>query len=42
MGGVGVSYYPDYFSLEDILATQERLPVEVLQDHHLSPAQLLI
>lgn len=26
------SYTPDYFSIEDILATQERLPVEVTED----------
>merc|ERR1719309_1830519 len=26
------SYYPDYFSIEDILATQERVPVEVTED----------
>jgi len=38
---VGGSYYPDYFSLEDILATQERIPVEAMDDlvglGHLDP-----
>jgi hypothetical protein len=35
------SYSPNYFSLEDILATQERVPVETLDDlaglGHLDP-----
>ena len=29
MPGMRKSYYPNYFSLEDIMASEERIPVEV-------------
>ena len=29
MAGMRSSYYPNYFSLEDIMASEERIPVEV-------------
>ena len=29
MAGMRKSYYPNYFSLEDIMASEERIPVEV-------------
>jgi len=32
MAGMRSSYYPNYFSLEDILASEERIPVEVKED----------
>jgi len=32
MTGMRSSYYPNYFSLEDILASEERIPVEVRND----------
>ena len=32
MAGMRSSYYPNYFSLEDILASEERIPVEVFNE----------
>ena len=37
MAGMRSSYYPNYFSLEDILASEERIPVEVLQGDNCVP-----